>query len=96
VFISQMLNTPLVKMVMLRSETVGTWMVDRLKKPDQRASVVRYLEKASLVAEEDRCTGAVRAIALTKAFAEVPDLLPAMLQLPEVDQVSALPLGSRV
>ena len=84
-----MLNTSLVRNVMLRSETVGPWMVARLKHPEQRASVVRYLETVSRAAEEERgsLAGATRAVALTKAFAEIPDLLPAMLQLPEEDQV---------
>ena len=87
-----MLDTRLVEMVLLRSETVGSWIVERLEKPDKRAGVVEYLSKVSIVAEANRLssTGATKSVALTRAFVNLPNLLPAMLQLPEEDIVSNL------
>jgi len=91
----KLLDTAIVQHIMLRSETIGLWIVNRLEKPEQRTSVVTYLKKVSAVAETDikRFQSGAKAIALSKALAELPDLLPAMLLLPEDDQEAVVSVG---
>lgn len=73
--------------VLLRSETVGPWITDCLYSKLRMGAVVDYLAQVSTV---DAGMGR-----LTHEFAALPNLLPAMLQLPPAVQERAVQVMRR-
>jgi hypothetical protein len=91
----KLLNTRLVEAILLRSETVGSWVVDRLKNPKTQVGVVEYLGKVSNIAEKDRDRAPKdsKAISLTEAFSELRNFVPSLLQLSESEQELAVSIS---
>jgi len=86
----KLMQTKLMHRILLRNETVGKWIVEGLAgRLGKRNGIVCYMVEASSVDKED---------ILTEAFASLPNLFPAMLQLPALTQEAAVstPLFTKV